>query len=653
MTALYKNRIVTLLFLIILQAGVLSELLSGQEQIIIDSLENELALVDNISRIEYMIKLSELYFDISLKKSADYADSALLESRKINNKKGEADALNKLGNIHWVTSNYNTAMERYLEALEIREEIGDSAGIAGCYNNLGIIASEFNDYDIAIEYTQKAYAINNKINNINDIATNYNNLGTYYHEMKEYSKALNYYFLNLNLLEELNDKTSLSYTLNNIGEIYNENKKYSEALSYYYRALKIQEEINEISGMAVSKLNLGDVYLKKGDLKNAYKFLYECLTISKKIGYRDIQAYCYELLAKYYEEKENFSEAYKYSRLFSETEDSIFSEQTGRRFAEMQVSFESELKDREIELMKRNEELRNLQLKKQENRIMYLVISLLLITFLVLLVIRSYFLRKKNLQSVKKKNVELFYSSKKLKKSEIQLKDTNESMDRFFSIIAHDLINPFHALFTLTEMLNNQNEELKEEEVIKYSQLINTSAKNLYNLLNNLLQWTKAQTGKLDNRPEYLDVNDPVNTVIAILSIAAREKKIKLISHIKKNHKVYCDKNLLLTILRNLIHNAIKYSKNGEKIEISTVIKNGFTEFSIVDNGIGISKTNMDNLFNIKHSFSTKGTNNEEGTGLGLILCKEFVEIMGGKIWAESTPETGTTFKFTVPNKIE
>jgi len=653
MTASYKNRIVTLLFLIILQAGVLSELLSGQKQIIIDSLENELALVDNISRINYMIELSKLYFDISLKKSADYADSALIESRKINNKKGEADALNKLGNIHWVTSNYNAAMERYLEALEIREEIGDSAGIAGCYNNLGIIASEFNDYDVALEYTKKAYAINNRINNVSDIATNCNNLGTYYHEMKEYSKALNYYFTNLNLLEELDDRTSLSFTLNNIGEIYNENKKYSEALPYYYRALKIQEEINETSGIAVSKLNLGDVYLKMGDLENAHKFLYESLNISKKIGYRDIQSYCYEILSKYYKEKENFSEAYKYSRLFSETEDSIFSEQTSKQFAEMQVSFESELKDREIELMKRNEELRNLHLIKQKNRIIYLVISLLLIIFLVLLVIRSYFLRKKNLQSVKKKNVELFYSSKKLKKSEVQLKDTNENMDRFFSIIAHDLINPFHALLTLTEMLNNQNEELKKEEVIKYSQLINTSAKNLYNLLNNLLQWTKAQTGKLDNRPEYLDINDPVNTVIAILSIAAREKKIKLISFIKKNHKVYCDKNLLLTILRNLIHNAIKYSKNGEKIEISTVVKNGFIEFSIVDNGIGISKTNLDNLFKIKHSFSTKGTNNEEGTGLGLILCKEFVEIMGGKIWAESKPETGTTIKFTVPNKNE
>ncbi|MCK4701171.1 MAG: HAMP domain-containing histidine kinase, partial [Bacteroidales bacterium] len=359
----------------------------------------------------------------------------------------------------------------------------------------------------------------------------------------------------------------------------------------------------------------------------------------------------YELLAKYYEKKENFSEAFKYSRLFSETEDSIFSEQSSRRFAEMQVSFESELKDREIELLKRNEEFRNLHLMKQKNRIIYLAISLLLITFLVLLVLRSFFLRKKNLQFIKKKNIELFYSSKKLKKSEIRLKNTNENMDRFFSIIAHDLINPFHALLTLAEMLNNQNEKLKKEEVVKYSQLINTSAKNLYNLLNNLLQWTKAQTGKLDNRPENLDVSDPVNTVTALLNIAAKEKKIELISSINKNHKVYCDENLLLTILRNLIYNAIKYSKKGGKIEILTVIKNDFVEFSIMDNGIGISKTSLDNLFNIKHSFSTKGTNNEEGTGLGLILCKEFVEIMGGKIWAESTPETGTTFKFTVPNK--
>ena len=650
MAASHKHRIVTLVFLIILQAGILSHHLKAQEQII-DSLENQLQLVDNISKIDYMIELSELYFEISLRKSADYADSALLESRKTNYKKGEADALNKMGNIHWITSNFNAAMERYLEALDIREEIRDSAGIAGCYNNLGIIASEFNDFDIAIEYTQKSYVINSKINDISGIVTNYNNLGTFYHEMKKYSQALNYYFMNLNLLEDLDDKTSLSYTLNNIGEIYNDNKKYSEALPYYYRALEIQEEINLSTGIAVSKLNLGDVYLKMGDLENANKYLYECLKISKKIGYRDVQSDCYELLAKYYKEKENFREAFKYSQLFSETEDSIFSEQTSRRFAEMQVSFESELKDREIELLTKNEELRNLNLIKQKNKIIYLAISLLFITFLVWLLFRSYLLRKKNLQSFKKKNVELFYSSKKLKRSEIRLKDTNESMDRFFSIIAHDLINPFHALLTLAEMLNNQNEELKKEEVIKYSQLINTSAKNLYNLLSNLLQWTRAQTGKLDNKPEYLDANNSVNTVTALLNIATKEKKIELVSSINKNHKVYCDENLLLTILRNLIHNAIKYSKNGGKVEISTVVKNGFIEFSIADNGIGISKTNLDNLFNIKHSFSTKGTNNEEGTGLGLILCKEFVEIMGGEIWAESTPETGTTLKFTVPNK--
>jgi len=131
------------------------------------------------------------------------------------------------------------------------------------------------------------------------------------------------------------------------------------------------------------KLNLSDVYLKMGDLENASKYFYECLKISKKIGYRDVQSNCYELLAKYYEKRRDFSDAFKYSRLFSETKDSIFSEQTSKRFAEMQVSFESELKDREIELMKRNEELRNFHLRKQKNRIIYLAISLLIITFLV------------------------------------------------------------------------------------------------------------------------------------------------------------------------------------------------------------------------------------------------------------------------------
>lgn len=650
MAASHKNRIVTLLTMIIMQVSVLSQQVNDQGQII-DSLEKELSLSTDTVEVGIMLQLCDACFESSLERSINYARSALSNSRQIGYAKGEADALNRIGNIYLSTSNITKAMEHYFESLEIRENISDSIGIAVCFNNLGIIASEFNDNKMAIEYTQKAIKINTKINYTYGISDNYINMGVYYDDLGESSKALNYYFMNLNILEEINDRSSLATTLNNIGEIYNNKSKFDEALSFYNRSLKIQEEINETSGIAISKLNLGDVYLKKGDLENANKFLYESLKISMKIGYRDIQSNCYELLAKYYNEKENFSEAFKYSKLFSETEDSIFSEQSSRRFAEMQVSFESELKDREIELLKKNELLRNLQLKKQENRIIYLAISLLLISFLVFLVLRNYFLRKKNLQLIKKKNIELFYSSKKLKESEIRLKDTNESMDRFFSIIAHDLINPFHALFALTELLNSQNNDLTKEDVVKYSQLINTSARNLYNLLNNLLQWTKTQTGKLETRPEIIDANSAVDSVISLLNVTAKEKYVELFSVIDANQKIYCDKNLLLTILRNLINNAIKYSKKEGKIEVSTADEKGFIEFSVKDNGIGIPAENLEKLFDIKYSFSTKGTSNEEGTGLGLILCKEFVEIMGGKIWAEGTPDTGTTFKFTIPKK--
>lgn len=636
--------------MIIMQVSVLSQQVNDQGQII-DSLEKELSLSTDTVEVGIMLQLCDACFESSLERSINYARSALSKSRQIGYAEGEADALNRIGNIYLSTSNITKAMEHYFESLEIRENISDSIGIAVCFNNLGIIASEFNDNKMAIEYTQKAIKINTKINYTYGISDNYINMGVYYDDLGESSKALNYYFMNLNILEEINDRSSLATTLNNIGEIYNNKSKFDEALSFYNRSLKIQEEINETSGIAISKLNLGDVYLKKGDLENANRFLYESLKISMKIGYRDIQSNCYELLAKYYNEKENFSEAFKYSKLFSKTEDSIFSEQSSRRFAEMQVSFESELKDREIELLKKNELLRNLQLKKQENRIIYLAISLLLISFLVFLVLRNYFLRKKNLQLIKKKNIELFYSSKKLKESEIRLKDTNESMDRFFSIIAHDLINPFHALFALTELLNSQNNDLTKEDVVKYSQLINTSARNLYNLLNNLLQWTKTQTGKLETRPEIIDANSAVDSVISLLNVTAKEKYVELFSVIDANQKIYCDKNLLLTILRNLINNAIKYSKKEGKIEVSTADEKGFIEFSVKDNGIGIPAENLEKLFDIKYSFSTKGTSNEEGTGLGLILCKEFVEIMGGKIWAEGTPDTGTTFKFTIPKK--
>ncbi|MBA7532900.1 hypothetical protein ES705_25130 [subsurface metagenome] len=197
MAASHKNRIVTFLILIILQTGVLSQLLSGQEHINIDSLENELAEAADTAQIWIMLDLCDAYLDSSLERSDDYAHDALSKSRQIGYATGEADALNRIGNIYYSTSNFTKAMEYYFESLEIRENIQDSIGIAVCYNNLGIIASEFNDNNMAIEYTQKAIKINTKLNYTYGIIDNYINMGVYYDELGETSKALNYYFMNL------------------------------------------------------------------------------------------------------------------------------------------------------------------------------------------------------------------------------------------------------------------------------------------------------------------------------------------------------------------------------------------------------------------------------------------------------------------------
>ena len=229
-----------------------------------------------------------------------------------------------------------------------------------------------------------------------------------------------------------------------------------------------------------------------------------------------------------------------------------------------------------------------------------------------------------------------------------ELERLNRTKDKFFSIIAHDLRNPFNAIIGFSALLRNDFYDMSSEQKLNLLELINVSSETAYNLLENLLQWARTQTDKIKYNPEDFDLREVASLVIDLHGIMAQKKGIVLKNCIPAQTMVHADKNMIHTVIRNLISNAIKFSKPDGSIDLSSRETDGHIEVHVADNGIGMNRESLGKLFRIDTYYSTSGTMGESGTGLGLIICKEFVEKNNGRIKAISQEGYGTTLSFTL-----
>jgi len=245
-----------------------------------------------------------------------------------------------------------------------------------------------------------------------------------------------------------------------------------------------------------------------------------------------------------------------------------------------------------------------------------------------------------------RKNTELL-----LEQQSNELQRINATKDKFLSIIAHDLKNPFNAIIGFSDLMIQNFNELDDDTLLQGLNTIETASKHAFKLLENLLIWSQNQTGRSPFNPEILNLNTQVAESLKMIGSSAAIKGISVVNNIKKSTTIFADKNMLDSILRNLILNAIKFSYKGGKIKISAIEREHEIQVSVKDNGVGISPENQVAIFKIDKHTITLGTDNEQGTGLGLILCKDFVTRHNGTIWVESIPGNGSTFFFSLPLK--
>ena len=569
--------------------------------------------------------------------------------REIDDYKSEASALYSIANIYLDINDFNKALEYAIKSANIGGNHQIDTELANTYNFIGYIHNTLKNSDLAKEYFEKAHSLYIKTNDIKGLSMTLNNLGIIYNDNKENQKAIENYSQSLEYAKQLKDDDGIATAMNNIGMIYVELGQIDKGLDYYFQSLQHSINIFDKLGYTNTFNNIASAYLKAGNLDKAEEYVLKNLPLAKKVTDIAIVQESYQILSKIYAQKGQYDKAFKNQALQLAYNDSLYLQQKTNSILEMQTRFETEAKEKEIQLLKKDNEINALEVERHKNTQKYLIISSLLLLVLVIVVFNSLRVKKNSNILLSQKNEELEIANEKLKKSEQDLKELNATKDKFFSIIAHDLKNPFNALFGFSELLEKNYTTYSDDEKREYINVIYESSQSLSKLLDNLLQWSRTQTGTINYTPEEFEIQPVIQQEVSFLQLSADKKKITIFASIDKSLSAFADKNIISLVIRNLVNNAIKFTNTNGKINISAHEIDSEIQISITDSGIGIDIDDLDKIFNLSTSISNKGTANEEGTGLGLLLCKEFVEMNKGEIWATSIKGKGSTFTFSLP----
>lgn len=571
----------------------------------------------------------------------DYYQLSYKIRKSIDDKVGVGESLNRISLIHNVRGEYEKALDYCLQSIQMLETEKDRKALARSYNNLGIIYYILRDIKKAEELSLKALNFAREVNDNLILANSYEHLGIIYIYKQDYEKATNYINKSLELRLPGNDKSGLAGSYENLAIINRRLGKYDNALIYYKKSIELKKDINSVRGVASSLTGIGLTYSAMSDYEKSLTYLKQALDIRNQLGDKRGIAASLNRISDLYVKMKDYKNGYEYLKMAKSKNDSLLSENKNRAVAELQELFDHERKEQEIILLQKENTIQ----KNFRNSLLIIVVLLSGITLTAIMAYRS----KRKINSIlTSHNDEIISQKNELQFLNNELKELVATKDKFFSIIAHDLRSPFQGLLSSSNFLSNNYSELTEEERISLINGIKGLCHNSYKLVDNLLEWAKIQTGKLEYQPENMNLLFELHGTIFIAKQSAASKKINLEYDIDDQINIYADKYMLLTIIRNLLSNSIKFSNAGGTVKLKAERLNSLVQISVIDNGVGIPKEDQEYLFRIDKNYSTKGTESESGSGLGLLLCKEMVEMHGGRIIIESETNEGTKIHFTV-----
>lgn len=649
----------------------------------IDSLEVKLVLAEDSLKIGLLNQIAERYLVVDPMRSIVKAKEALTLAKKGKDYAGQAYALNTLGqaqrsllsdfdkalafsfqalkieeahNLHTrravtltsiaeiyaeVGNNYK-ALEFYMQALVLHRKLENNGGVIQTLNAIGLVNIHLDNYRKALEYHKKALTLSEEAGFTKQAAKSIHYIADACMQEGNLDEALQQQALALEIRERIKDKPGIAQSLTSLGEICFLKEEVDKALAYHIRGIKIKKQLQDKKGLAESYNAIGALFVHTRDYERAIKNLEVALKYGVEENAKKQIRDSYELLYICHSSLEDYANALLYKDLFIAISEFIYSEESDRKIAEMQTKYEIDKKEDEIELLKKGQEVRELQLAKQNDLKNFLIIALILFAVIAILIYFLYRIKRRS-------NIYLIENNAQIKEKNKALEELNATKDKFFSIISHDLKGPLNSLTSFSNLLINHTSHLSKEEIQMLAKDLNKSVKGLFSLLENLLEWSRSQRGNLELKPEVLDLYDLIDQSKHLLSKTAENKNIRLNTPDYFNLTVLADRNTVDTIIRNLISNALKFTTSGGEVNVEVREAHEKVMILVQDNGVGMSQEVMQKLFRIDQKHSTKGTANEKGTGLGLILCKEFVEKNGGTLTVESREGVGSTFTFTLP----
>ncbi len=520
---------------------------------------------------------------------------------------------------HYRLGNYGQALED-LKMAKSFSEANDNYYLDAIYLQFGHLYEAIDSLDLAVYNYQLALKWSKALGNQSDLVSGYDGLAQVYQDLELIDSARFYFETSLELVSQLDDPIQTAQLKGNYGTFLFDLGEVDKAITFQKEAMELEAATFDSVSLIFSNANLGRYYYQRNqNLSNEY--IATAFTIAELLNAKRYLLELYEGFAFIEEEHGNYERALEYFRNFHKFENELVNEEMMDRVKDWQITLDNQQKDEEIKLQKAR--TRNL-----------------MITVVIVIALASW----------------IIYSNIQIRRVKLQLEQQNEELDqlnatkdKFFSIIAHDLRSPMIALQGVGQKLEYFIRKDRQEKLLEMGTKIDQSIDQLNHLLNNLLNWATSQTGGIPNHPERFDIHDIVEENIDLYQSLARIKEITLVNQ-AEHLKAYADLNTTSTVIRNLLSNAIKFTRQGGQVLIKTEKEDGYSKIMIIDEGPGMGDDTKKSLFteDIK---SISGSGGEKGFGLGLKLCKEFVEMARGSIFVESKEGFGSTFIVRLPSR--
>lgn len=567
------------------------------------SIEDSLGLTDQ--RTFTSLAVAQLFEEVG---DFDEAGKFLEEASRSNEKSAYPDVLvfilNKQGRVNVLRGLPDNAMDNYEMALQYKDSIDDPISESETLFNIAHLHTRQNKYEDALKVHKDALAIRRSKRSRILEAQSLHDIAEVYRLLKNDDKALANHTLALKIRMGLKEKAPLAESYNSIGNLYHSQNNYRRAISNLLLALDAAQDSQDQNQIRRSYELLGQSYKAAGDYKNAHK----------------------------------------YEELYQAIHDFIQTDQSERKVVAAQNKYVIGKKETQIGKLE-TEGKEKEKVIEEQNKTRNLLIALIAASLIIVLLVLYLYIDKR------KTNKKLQEANDQVGRQNVQLQQLNSTKDKFFSILGHDLKGPLNSLTSFSGLLINHTDSLSKDEIKMLAKDLDKSLKNLFALLENLLEWSRSQTGNIEFKPEAFDLHELLQQNTELLKTQAQNKNIALSDVSRSGIEILTHKHSINTVIRNLISNAIKFTPEGGAVTVNAQLAQDEVMVSVSDTGVGMSEEVIAKLFRIDAKHSTKGTADEKGTGLGLILCKEFVEKNGGRIGVQSEVGQGSVFYFTLPVK--